>query len=73
MAAGSNAFYSQQYASAVELLSQQMAPRVASTFSPMTAVGKSATVVNLIDAFEADERTGMYDDIVFAEPTHTHP
>ena len=73
MAAGSNAFYSQQYASAVELLSQQMAPRVASTFSPMTAVGKSATVVNLIDAFEADERTGLYDDIVFAEPTHTRP
>lgn len=73
MAAGSNAFYSQQYASAVELLSQQMAPRVASTFSPMTAVGKSATVVNQIDAFEAEERSGMYDDIVFAAPTHTRP
>jgi len=73
MAAGSNAFYSQQYASAVELLSQQMQPRVASLFSPMTAVGKSATVVNLIDAFEADERTAVYEDIVFGEPTHTRP
>ena len=73
MAAGSNAFYSQQYATAVELLAQQLTPRVASTFTPMTAVGKSATVVNQIDAFEADERTGLYDTIVFAEPSHTRP
>ena len=73
MAANSNAFYTQQYASAVELLSQQMVPRVASLFSPMTAVGKSATVVNQIDAFEADERTGLYDQIVFGEPSHTRP
>ena len=73
MAAGSNVFYSQQYASAVELLAQQMRPRVASTFSPMTAVGKSATVVNQIDAFEADERTGLYDAIVFGEPVHNRP
>jgi hypothetical protein len=73
MAAGSNVFYSQQYASAVELLSQQLTPRIASLFSPMTAVGKSATVVNQIAAFDADERTGLYDTIVFGEPTHTRP
>jgi hypothetical protein len=73
MAAGSNAFYSQQYATAVELLAQQLTPRIASVFSTMTAVGKSATVVNFIDAFEADERTGIYDPVVFGEPTHTRP
>jgi len=73
MAQGSNAFYSQQYATAVELLAQQMTPRVASVFSPMTAVGKAATVVNFIDTFEADERTGIYDPVVFGEPTHTRP
>ena len=54
MAAGSNAFYTQQYASAVELAAQQMRPRIATSFSPMTGEGKAATVVNLIDAFEAD-------------------
>lgn len=73
MAAGSNAFYSQQYASAVELLAQQLTPKVASLFSPMTAVGKSATVVNQIDAFEAEERTGIYEPIVFGEPVHNRP
>jgi len=69
----SAAFYSQQYASAVELVSQQMRPRIASTFTPNTAVGKAATVVNLIDAFEADERTGLYEPIVAANPTHKRP
>lgn len=73
MAAGSNAFYTQQYASAVELLAQQMQPRVASLFTPMTAQGKAATAVDQISAFEADERTGLYDRIVFAEPTHNRP
>jgi len=73
MATGSNAFYSQQYASAVELLAQQMRPRIATLFTPMTAVGKAATAVNQIDAFEADERTALYDDIVFGEPTHNRP
>ncbi len=73
MSANSNAFYSQQYATAVELLAQQLTPRIASAFSPMTAVGKAATVVNFIDAFEAEERTGMYDPVVFGEPTHTRP
>ena len=73
MAANSNVFYTQQYASAVELLAQQMTPRVAMTFSPMSGEGKSATVVNQIDAFEADERSALYDPVVFGEPTHTRP
>lgn len=73
MSANSPAFYSVQYASAVELLAQQMAAKVAPTFTPMTAEGKSATVVNQIDAIEADERTTRYDDIVPGDPTHTRP
>jgi len=73
MAAGSNAFYSQQYATAVELLAQQMTPRVASLFTPQTAVGKSATVVNQIEAFEAEERTDLYTPIVFGTATHNRP
>ncbi|MCB2020265.1 MAG: hypothetical protein KDG44_05640 [Burkholderiaceae bacterium] len=73
MAAGSNAFYTQQYASAVELLAQQMTPRVASAFTPMTGEGKAATAVNQIDAFEADERTGLYDPVTFGAPTHNRP
>jgi hypothetical protein len=39
----------------------------------MTAVGKSATAVNFVDAVEADERTGLYDTITFAEPAHSRP
>ena len=73
MPAGSNAFYSQQYATAVELLSQQLTPRVASLFTPMTAVGKAATVVNQIDAFEADERSSLYDTIVFGAVVQNRP
>ena len=73
MSANSPAFYSVQYASAVELLAQQMAAKVAPTFTPMTAEGKSATVVNQIDAIEADERTTRYEDIVPGDPTHTRP
>jgi len=73
MAGNSNVMYVQQYASAVELVAQQQQPRVASLFTPMTATGKSATVVNLIDAFEADERTTRYTPIVFGEPNHTRP
>lgn len=73
MSANSVAFYSQQYASAVELLAQQMTAKIANTFTQMTAVGKSATVVNQIDAIEADERTTRYDDIVPGDPVHTRP
>lgn len=72
-APGSTAFYSQQYATAVELLAQQLTPRVASLFTPMTAVGKAATVVNQIEEFSADERTALYDPIVFGSPTHKRP
>lgn len=73
MSANSNAFYTQQYASAVELLAQQMQPKIANVFVPMTATGKSASVVNQIDALEADERTTRYDDIVPGDPTQTRP
>lgn len=73
MSANSTAFYSQQYASAVELLAQQMTPKLAMLSTPMTGVGKSATVVNQIDAMEADERTVRYDDIVPGDPVHTRP
>lgn len=73
MSANSPAFYSVQYASAVELLAQQLMAKVAMTFTPMTAEGKSATVVNLIDAIEADERTTRYDDIVPGDPAQTRP
>lgn len=73
MSANSPAFYSVQYASAVEMLAQQQDSRVASLFTPMTGEGKSATVVNQIDAIEADERTTRYDDITPGDPTHTRP
>jgi hypothetical protein len=73
MAGNSSVLFSQQYASAVELTAQQMRPRVASLFNQMTAVGMSATVANFVDAFEAEERTALYDDIVFGEPNHTRP
>jgi hypothetical protein len=73
MSANSPVFYSVQYASAVELLSQQLTPRIANSFTPMTAEGKSATVVDQIDAIEADERTTRYDDIVPGDPAQTRP
>ncbi|QAZ38437.1 hypothetical protein C1M51_02815 [Methylibium sp. Pch-M] len=73
MSANSPAFYSVQYASAVELLAQQLQPKVASLFTPMTGEGKSATVVNQIGSVEADERTTRYDDITPGDPLHTRP
>jgi hypothetical protein len=73
MSANSPAFYSQQYASAVELLAQQADARIASVCSQMTAVGKAATVVNQLDVVEAEERTARYDDIVPADPAHNRP
>lgn len=73
MSQNSPAFYSVQYASAVELLAQQMVPKVAQTFTPMTGEGKSATVVDQIDAMEADERVARYDDITPGDPAHTRP
>ncbi|MEY2656022.1 MAG: hypothetical protein RLZZ524_3050 [Pseudomonadota bacterium] len=73
MSANSPAFYSVQYASAVELLSQQMTPRIAQVFTPLAAEGKSATAVDQIDAIEADERTARYDDITPGDPAHNRP
>lgn len=73
MSANSPQFYSVQYASAVELLAQQMLPKISGTFTQMTGEGKSATVVNQIDAIEADERTTRYDDIVPGDPAQTRP
>ena len=73
MSANSVAFYSQQYSTAVELLAQQLTPRVAGLFTPMTAVGKQATVVDQIDAIEADERTTRGETIVPADPDHKRP
>lgn len=73
MSQNSPAFYSQQYATAVEMLLQQRAAKIAPTFSPMSAVGKSATVVNQVGAVEADERTTRYDDIVPGDPAMTRP
>lgn len=73
MPVSSVAFYSQQYASQVELLAQQKLPRIASTFMPMTAVGTAATVVDFIDVFEADERTSLYDSITFGDAPHLRP
>jgi hypothetical protein len=73
MAGNSNVMFIQQYASAVELVAQQQQPRIAPLCTQMTATGTSATVVNLIDAFEVEARTGRYDPITFAEPNHTRP
>jgi hypothetical protein len=73
MSANSPVFYSQQYASAVELLAQQADARIAAVCSQMTGVGKAATVVNQLDVVEAEERTARYDDIVPADPTHNKP
>lgn len=65
--------YTQQYASAIELVAQQMRPRIASTFTQMTAVGKAATVVDFVDVGEARERDQLYDDIVWDDPIHNRP
>lgn len=73
MANGSQAFYSQQYASAVELVAQQSTPRLAGLCTPMTAVGKAATVVNFIEAVEADERTTLYAAMPLSAATHKRP
>jgi hypothetical protein len=69
----SQAFYSQQYQTNVELLLQQMGPKVIQTFSPMTATGKAAVAADQIGAIEADERTTRYDDITPKDPGQTRP
>ncbi|MFZ9585588.1 MAG: phage capsid protein [Pseudohongiellaceae bacterium] len=73
MSQNSTAFYSQQYQTNVELLLQQMGPKVMPTFSMMTATGKAAVAADQIGAIEADERTTRYDDIVPKDPVHTRP
>lgn len=73
MSQNSQAFYSQQYQTNVELLLQQMGPKVIQTFSPMTAAGKAAVAADQIGAIEADERTTRYDDITPKDPGQTRP
>ncbi len=73
MSQNSQAFYSQQYQTNVELLLQQMGPKVIQTFSPMTATGKAAVAADQIGAIEADERTTRYDDIPPKDPGQTRP
>lgn len=73
MSQNSTALYSQQYQTNVELLLQQMGPKVMPTFSMMTATGKAAVAADQIGAIEADERTTRYDDIVPKDPVHTRP
>jgi hypothetical protein len=73
MPGNSQVLYSQQYADAVELVAQQMRPRIASTFKPMTATGSAATVVNFVDVGEARERDQLYDDIIFDDVKHNRP
>lgn len=73
MSANSVAFYSQQYASAVELLAQQLTPKIANTFTPMTAEGKAATVVDQIGTATVTERTTRYAPIVPGSTPHQRP
>jgi hypothetical protein len=69
----SPAFYTTQYASAVMLLSQQMETKVAQFFTQGTGEGKSATVVDQMDAIEADERVTRLDAITPKDPAMTRP
>jgi hypothetical protein len=69
----SAAFYTTQYASAVELLSQQTDTKIAQFFMQGTGEGKSATIVDQMDAIEADERDTRLDDIVPKDPALTRP
>lgn len=73
MSANSPALYSQQYTDAVELAAQQTMAMLASTFTPISVTGKAATVVNLVDAIDVDERTTRLDDITFKDPNHRRP
>lgn len=73
MSQNSPAFYSVQYASAVELLSQQITPKIANTFTPMTGEGKAATVVDQIGEASVNERTTRYAPIVPGNIAHTRP
>lgn len=73
MPANSNVLFSQQYATAVELAAQQMRARFAGLFTPMTAVGQSATVVSFVDVGEAELRTELYTPMVPSDVVHSRP
>lgn len=73
MPANSNVLYSQQYQSATELVAQQLRPRFVGLFTPMTAVGQTATVVNLVDVGEAEDRNELYTPMVPSDVVHSRP
>lgn len=73
MSANTPAIYSQQYTDAVELAAQQTTAMLAPLFTPMSVTGKAATVVNLVDAIDVDERTTRNDDITFKDPNLRRP
>lgn len=73
MSANASALYSQQYTDAVELAAQQTMAMLAPLCTPVSVTGKAATVVNLVDAIEVDERTTRLDDITFKDPNHRRP
>lgn len=73
MPANSNVLYSQQYTSAVELVAQQLRPRLTPLFSPMTAVGQQAVMAQFIDVGEAEDRNELYTPIVGDTAIHTRP
>lgn len=68
-----SAFYTVQYASAVNLLSQQMTSKIADTFMPVTGEGKGATVVDQVGQTEMEERTTRFAPINPANIPHTRP
>ena len=73
MPANFNVLYTQQFASAVELIAQQKRSRIASTFTQESVEGKSATVVDFVGSIELDERTTLYDDIIPKDVDHFRP
>lgn len=73
MPQNSNVLYSQQYTSAVELVAQQLRPRLSTLFSQMTAVGQAAVMAQFIDVGEAELRTELYTPIVAGDVKHTRP
>lgn len=73
MSANSAAFYSQQYTTSVELAAQQTMSKIAPLFTPVSVEGKQATVVNLVDAIDVDERNTRNDDITFKDPNQRRP
>lgn len=73
MSANSPAFYSQQYTTMVELSAQQTPTKIAQFCMQMQGEGTQASVVNLVDAIDVDERTTRLDDITFKDPGQRRP